>query len=258
VTTTTSSIAAAALAIGLARVNVAGPEWEEMADAGALPGNAQPIVGPAATRVERIRGSIAGAGAALGGDFQDMFLVFIDDPLAFSATVDVTTGFNTELWLLTSAGLGRLGNDECAGSAPLSCFGNMADDGTGATITAPGLYLLAISGFNSNPGSLGGLIFDQIIPTEVSGPDGSGGSLMISSWIPPTGAIGSYAIDLTGCIFIACPGDVDLDGDVDFADLLLVMAAWGPCVGCDEDLDHDGAVGFGDLLIVLGNWGPCT
>jgi hypothetical protein len=54
-----------------------------------------------------------------------------------------------------------------------------------------------------------------------------------------------------------CP---DLDGDlvVGFADLLAVLADWGPCEGCPTDLDYDGAVGFGDLLIVLSAWGPCA
>ena len=54
------------------------------------------------------------------------------------------------------------------------------------------------------------------------------------------------------------PGDVDLDGDVDFADVLLVLAAWGPYKDCPPfvpaDLDEDCQVGFGDLLIVLANW----
>jgi hypothetical protein len=51
-------------------------------------------------------------------------------------------------------------------------------------------------------------------------------------------------------------GDVDGDGFVDFGDLLLVLAAWGPCADpcCGPDLDEDGATGFGDLLIVLASW----
>jgi probable HAF family extracellular repeat protein len=50
-------------------------------------------------------------------------------------------------------------------------------------------------------------------------------------------------------------GDVDCDGVVGFRDLLLVLAAWGPCPGCPEDADGDGVVGFGDLLLVLAAWG---
>ena len=52
-------------------------------------------------------------------------------------------------------------------------------------------------------------------------------------------------------------GDVDGDGAVDFADLLAILTAWGPCSApCPEDIDGDGIVGFSDLLAVLANWGP--
>ena len=50
------------------------------------------------------------------------------------------------------------------------------------------------------------------------------------------------------------PGDIDGDGDVDPADLALLLGAWG---SSDEaaDLDMDGVVGPADLSIVLANWG---
>ena len=44
------------------------------------------------------------------------------------------------------------------------------------------------------------------------------------------------------------------DGDVDFDDLLDVLAAWGKCQGCPADLDGSGVVDFGDVLILLANW----
>ena len=55
-----------------------------------------------------------------------------------------------------------------------------------------------------------------------------------------------------------CPADVDDSGTVDFADLLAVLAAWGPCPGCKEDIDGSGTVDFADLLAVLAAWGPCA
>jgi hypothetical protein len=58
--------------------------------------------------------------------------------------------------------------------------------------------------------------------------------------------------------FVACVADINDDDAVGFADLVAVLAAWGPCAGdCPEDLDGSGTVDFVDLLVVLGAWGPC-
>lgn len=51
-------------------------------------------------------------------------------------------------------------------------------------------------------------------------------------------------------------GDLDGDGDVNGADLGILLASWGPCPrGCNADFDGDGAVGAADLGILLGAWG---
>jgi hypothetical protein len=55
----------------------------------------------------------------------------------------------------------------------------------------------------------------------------------------------------------ACPGDVDGSGEIGFADLIAVLAAWGPCPECPEDVDGNDEVGFGDLITLLAEWGPC-
>ena len=41
------------------------------------------------------------------------------------------------------------------------------------------------------------------------------------------------------------------------ADLLFMLASWGPCKGCPADFDGNGTVGASDLLVLLANWGPC-
>lgn len=54
------------------------------------------------------------------------------------------------------------------------------------------------------------------------------------------------------------PGDLDGDGVVGAADLLILLGSWGPCRNCDKcdaDLDDDCLVGAADLLVLLGNWG---
>ncbi len=59
---------------------------------------------------------------------------------------------------------------------------------------------------------------------------------------------------------------LDRDGVVNVEDLLLVIAAWGPCAtlaalgGCAADIapppGGNGVVDVVDLLAVIGDWGP--
>ncbi|MHC5113770.1 MAG: hypothetical protein ACYTGP_05020 [Planctomycetota bacterium] len=54
-----------------------------------------------------------------------------------------------------------------------------------------------------------------------------------------------------------CPEDLNGNGQVDFADILAVIAVWGPCPGCPEDLNGNGAADFADILEIIAAWGPC-
>ncbi len=54
-----------------------------------------------------------------------------------------------------------------------------------------------------------------------------------------------------------CQSDLDGDGEVKVADLLILIGAWGPCADCDADLDGDGEVKVADLLLLIGAWGAC-
>jgi hypothetical protein len=56
------------------------------------------------------------------------------------------------------------------------------------------------------------------------------------------------------------PGDLDGNCSVGTADLLALLAAWGPCPEpcppfCPADLDENCSVGTSDLLTLLANWG---
>jgi len=62
-----------------------------------------------------------------------------------------------------------------------------------------------------------------------------------------------------------CDGDLNGDGAVDSADLLILLSSWGPCPlegECRADLTgnggaQDGTVDSGDLLYLLSRWGTC-
>ena len=57
---------------------------------------------------------------------------------------------------------------------------------------------------------------------------------------------------------VPATGDLNGNGAVNILDLLLLLAAWGPCeTPCPPDFDGDGNVGILDLLILLANWGSC-
>ena len=59
-----------------------------------------------------------------------------------------------------------------------------------------------------------------------------------------------------------CFADLNLSGEVNVDDLLVVLAQWGRCpVNCAQpcggDLDNNMVVDVNDLLILLASWGPC-
>lgn len=55
----------------------------------------------------------------------------------------------------------------------------------------------------------------------------------------------------------ACPADLNGDGQVDGAEISLLLGAWGSSKA-EFDLDGDGKVGGGDLSMLLAAWGACA
>ena len=183
---------------------LAGPDIVEndTGDAGSLPGSAKVVAGMGP--LNSIQGQLEGNPMPLGIDFEDMYLVKIADPLKFSATTfNSQTNFNTQLWIFDINGLGVLANDD----GPIgmsSTIDGPANDGTGVAITVPGLYYIAITGFNNDAvDSFGNLIFNQASAREISGPDGPGGRNPIAGWTG-NGQVGNYVILFTGVEFVAC------------------------------------------------------
>jgi len=56
---------------------------------------------------------------------------------------------------------------------------------------------------------------------------------------------------------ISCAEDIDGDGVVAVADLLVIIGDWGQCSGCAGDINNDGVVNVEDLLSLIAAWGPC-
>ncbi|MBX3373307.1 MAG: S8 family serine peptidase [Phycisphaeraceae bacterium] len=54
-----------------------------------------------------------------------------------------------------------------------------------------------------------------------------------------------------------CRSDLDLDGEVGFGDLLMLLGSWGAGAGQRADIDGSGVADLADLLILLSDWGPC-
>jgi hypothetical protein len=198
------TVAPIVLVLACASRAIAGPNWDEAINGGGDAGSsiitAQPVT---LLQVNRISGSLS---TGVVADFEDVYLIRITEPTLFQAHTDSAGGgsadFDTQLWLFSAIGLGLLGNDDVATNDFQSQLLASSNDGTGIMLTTPGCYYLAISGFNNDPLSAGGAIFNQVSFTEISGPDGPGGAQPLSGWTG-AGAVGNYAIQ-----FITTPPTV--------------------------------------------------
>ena len=82
-----------------------------------------------------------------------------------------------------------------------------------------------------------------------------GSTSFCGNW--PEQIVGSYT-DLggNGGCGVGCPADLSGDGQVDGADLTVVLSSWGPLGGVG-DVNGDGVVDGADLAAVLAEWGSC-
>jgi hypothetical protein len=96
---------------------------------------------------------------------------------------------------------------------------------------------------------------DLVEALELDGlPAGSLVELVVSGQL-----LGGTEFAASDCIRIVPPGDINGDGAVGVADLLILLATWGSCPAppaeCAGDLDGTGSVGVLDLLALLADWG---
>ena len=152
----------------------------EVGDAGDLPALSQAAgVVPPLTRITGAIGTPTDA---------DVYAITLGTAGVFSATTVGTPGTlnDTQLFLFSFGGVGLQANDDSASTLRSTLPGIAVD---------PGLYFLAISSWDRDPVSAGGLIFPTSPFTGVFGPTGPGGGSAITGW-QGSGAEGSYAIDL--------------------------------------------------------------
>ena len=159
--------------------------------------------GTIAIRVDDALNTVAGAGTFTGdtitggigyGNDVDMWKIYVCDPATFSATVATGGGTlgDSQLFMFRADGTGVAFNDDQASSA-LSKI-----DGPIVQALTPGEYYIAISDYNTDALSSGGLIWANSPFTGVRSPDGPGAAGALASWDTGGGDTGTYTIVLTG------------------------------------------------------------
>lgn len=171
------------LTLGLAG-RTAAFTWSEAGDAGELLGTAQIVSGSG--QLEGIQGSF------LEND-TDLYQIYIADSASFSATTVGGSTVDTQLFLFDSSGVGVSFNDDDPG-------GNGVLQSTLSAVFVPsaGLYYLAITRFDRDAYSAGGLIWNNSPYEAERIPDGPGAQGALAGWTGPTSADSFYQIFLRG------------------------------------------------------------
>lgn len=203
-------VAVLPLALALAPAALAGPDWDEgVSDAGSTLGTAQVISVTGA--VNTISGKLSGG--LLAGDYQDCFLLDISSPTTFSLTTSLGAGsppgFNPMMFLFRVENLqGQLvakaimANNDKSPTDVQSTLQRNTNDGSGTFISQAGLYLIAISGFGSQPiNAQGQLLFNQAFlePGVIAGPvqNPQLSDYLLAGW-SSDGSFGNYTMTVTG------------------------------------------------------------
>lgn len=125
-------------------------------------------------------------------DDADVYIIGIDDPTNFAATTVGGATFDTQLFLFDASGIGVTSNDD-------SPAGGLQSTITGSPMMPPGLYYLAISGYDKDPidSSSAALWLDTPFNTERT-PDGPGAGNPFSTFDTGSTVGGPYSIFLVG------------------------------------------------------------
>ena len=184
--------------------------WAEDDDAGELLSTAQVVWGS---------GPLEGIIGEYGDEDADMYQIYISDAAGFSAYAFAGVADAPDdpaLFLFNATGMGVYANDDHPDEWPNSYL----PPGHTDSPEFAGLYYLAISGYNRDPNSAGGLIFPSSQPwSDVHGPTGPGGGSPITYWSGEADP-STYTITLTGAQCVPAPGAILL------AILGLGVAGW--------------------------------
>ena len=148
----------------------------------------------------------------------------LDGTMSAEALPDANVGASVLARLWEGAIGGVLVFEQSVVPPPGGGINNQALEAAG--VLEPGVYILDVQA---------GSFIDNDVPPSRSGQ-----------------ASFTFAFDVT------ILGDLNGDDRVSAADLLTLLASWGPCGDCKDcpaDLNGDCTVGAADLLILLSNWG---
>lgn len=177
------------LALSLSTTAAFAQVWNEVGDAPELlPGQMTVGVGPLTNIV----------GAIGASNDRDLYCIDIYDFQAFRATTVAQPGTlaDTQLFLFNANGMGVTHNDDSAGGARSTL--------TAMFVPGNGRYYIGISGYNGDPSSAGGLIWNNTPFATERAPDGPGAGGALTGW-GGTSATGTYDILLNGATFCAVP-----------------------------------------------------
>jgi len=218
-----SLVAAAALAVSA----TAGPIFDE--PPGGDAGNSLDTAADVKTddgqgSIGLIKGEIKGSSGYVGGfgDYQDLYRIYIADPLQFSAetfALDGDDGLRDPmLFLFDEQGRGIAAMNNLNGDDLQARLLN--DDGGGDPLfSTPGIFYLAITSAMSEATVLFGNeivpLFEMGLPDHQVGqvvPHGNWGGESLAGWTPPTDFenVGRYEIGLAGVVSLPVPAPAGL------------------------------------------------
>lgn len=167
--------------------------WNEVGNAGQLPGTAQEVIGTDPLTV--INGTISTPNDV------DLYKIFINGGGTFSAEIVSGTIDDPQMFLFDSTGRGVYADDDSG----TTLFFPLLPSGVTYTPDEAGTYYLAVSAWSNYPLSADGRIFDLEMDYQ-QGASGPGAALPLIGWNDDGRSDGgTYSIELTGARGFAPP-----------------------------------------------------